>query len=124
MSDSTPTAYFSIRNTLLKQSDQLAGVPEPDRPAVLNAALEAVPVASELLRPYPTLFADGESSASRLAFSCLSAAATFPDATRDQVADLGALTVILFGLDDIADNIAGTWTPDDIVALFAHLSSA
>ncbi|MGW2153736.1 terpene synthase family protein [Nonomuraea sp. NPDC001699] len=123
MPDSSPPAYFSIRNTLLKQSDQLAGVPEPDRAAVLATALEAVPVAAGFLRPYSTLFAEGDSSASRLAFSCLSAAATFPDAARDEVAELGTLTAILFGLDDIADNIAGSWSPDDVLAIFGRLSS-
>ncbi|MER6578518.1 terpene synthase family protein [Nonomuraea sp. NPDC001023] len=123
MSDSASPAYFGIRNTLLKQSDQLAGVPEPDRAAVLGNALEAVPVAAGFLRPYSALFADGDSSASRLAFSCLSAAATFPQAGRDEVAELGTLTAILFGLDDIADNIAGSWTPDDIVRIFGLLSA-
>lgn len=119
-------AYFAIRNDLadqlLEQSHQLAGVPEPDRGDVLNAALDAVPEVRRLLLPYTALFADGDSAASRLAFSCLSAAATFPHARREQIADLGALSTILFGVDDIADNVAGDWTDRDIVALFRRLS--
>ncbi|MEV6153595.1 terpene synthase family protein [Nonomuraea sp. NPDC052129] len=125
MSDPEDRAYFGIRNDLadrlLKGSHQLAGVPEGDRGAVLRAALDAVPEAAGLLRPFPVLFADGESSASRLAFSCLSAAATFPLARRDQIAELGALTAILFGLDDIADGIAGDWSDRDFTAFIARL---
>ncbi|MFD1939461.1 terpene synthase family protein [Nonomuraea mangrovi] len=125
MSGPSPEAYFGIRNDLadrlLKGSHQLAGVPSQDRGAVLRAALDAVPEAAALLRPYPVLFADGESSASRLAFSCLSAAATFPRARRDQIADLGALTAILFGVDDIADSIAGEWSEHGFEAFFAEL---
>lgn len=125
MSDPGGHAYFGIRNDLadrlLKGSHQLAGVPERDRGAVLRAALDAVPEAAGLLRPFPVLFADGESSASRLAFSCLSAAATFPLARRDQIAELGALTAILFGLDDIADGIAGDWSDRDFTAFITRL---
>lgn len=125
MSDPGGHAYFGIRNDLadrlLKGSHQLAGVLEGDRGAVLRAALDAVPEAAGLLRPFPVLFADGESSASRLAFSCLSAAATFPLARRDQIAELGALTAILFGLDDIADGIAGDWSDNDFTAFIARL---
>jgi hypothetical protein len=117
MSEPGPAAYFEIHNgladSLLKGSHQLAGVPEPDRHTVLRAALDAVPEAATLLRPFPVLYADGENSASRLAFSCLSAAATFPGARRDQIADLGALTAILFGLDDVADGISGQWSDHD-----------
>ncbi|MFG1699472.1 terpene synthase family protein [Nonomuraea sp. NPDC049309] len=119
------SAYFDIRNDLadrlLKASHQLAGVPEQDRAAVLTAALDAVPEADQLLRPHTTLFADGDSVSSRLAFSCLSAAATFPAARRDQIADLGALTAVLFGMDDIADSIAGDWTDADVDAFFARI---
>ncbi|MFG3436681.1 terpene synthase family protein [Nonomuraea sp. NPDC047897] len=125
MSGPDPQGYFVIRNeladSLLKGSHQLAGVPEADRGRVLRAALEVVPEAAALLRPYPVLYADGESSASRLAFSCLSAAATFPDAARHRVADLGVLTMILFGIDDIADGIAGEGAEDEQAALFAAL---
>ncbi|MEU0567986.1 terpene synthase family protein [Nonomuraea sp. NPDC005983] len=125
MSGPSQRAYFDIRNdladSLLKGSHQLAGVPEQDRGLVLRTALVTVTKAAELLRPYPALYADGESSASRLAFSCLSAAATFPRARRDQIADLGALTTILFGVDDIADSIAGEWSEDDFAAFFAEL---
>ncbi|MEU7898893.1 terpene synthase family protein [Nonomuraea sp. NPDC049152] len=125
MSGPSPETYFGIRNDLadrlLKGSHQLAGVPSQDRGVVLRAALGAVPEAAALLRPYPVLFADGEGSASRLAFSCLSAAATFPRAHRDQIADLGALTAILFGVDDIADSIAGQWSEHDFAAFFAEL---
>ncbi|GAA2204857.1 hypothetical protein GCM10009850_005790 [Nonomuraea monospora] len=121
------SAYFGIRNDLadqlLEQSHQLAGVPEQDRGDVLKAALDAVPEVEGLLRPYTSLFADGNSAASRLAFSCLSAAATFPHARREQIADLGALSTILFGVDDITDNIAGNWTDRDIVALFRDLAA-
>ncbi|MEV0821559.1 terpene synthase family protein [Nonomuraea rubra] len=121
------SAYFDIRNDLadrlLEQSHQLAGVPEQDRGAVLEAALDAVPEVERLLRPYASLFADGNSAASRLAFSCLSAAATFPHARREQIADLGALSTILFGVDDITDNLAGDWTDRDIVVLFGDLAS-
>jgi hypothetical protein len=124
-SDPRHQDYFAIRNDvvdgLLKGSHQLAGVPAESRGAVLRAALDAVPEAAELLRPYPILYADGESSASRLAFSCLSAAATFPDAGRAEIADLGALTVILFGIDDIADGVAGHRTEHDHVAFYAEL---
>ncbi|MFC4014490.1 terpene synthase family protein [Nonomuraea purpurea] len=126
MSDPAST-YFSIRNDLadrlLARSHQMAGVPEADRGAVLQAALDAVPEAARLLRPYTALFADGDSAASRLAFSCLSAAATFPRARREQIADLGSLTAILFGVDDIADNVAGASTPGDVAALFQRLSA-
>ncbi|MEV4063187.1 terpene synthase family protein [Nonomuraea dietziae] len=125
MSGPGPEAYFEIRNDLadglLKGSHQLAGVPETDRATVLRAALDAVPEASAMLRPYPVLFADGESSASRVAFSCLSAAATFPRGTRGRLADLGALTAILFGIDDIADGIAGEWSEGEVSAFFAEL---
>ncbi|MFE3453126.1 terpene synthase family protein [Nonomuraea sp. NPDC059194] len=127
MSGPSPEAYFDIRNDLadrlLKGSHQLAGVPEPDRAAVLRAALDAVPEAATLLRSSPVLYADGESSASRLAFSCLSAAATFPRAPRDQIADLGALTAILFGVDDIADSVAGQWSERDFAAFSGALPS-
>ncbi|UBU10393.1 terpene synthase family protein [Nonomuraea gerenzanensis] len=126
MIDPAP-AYFGIRNDLadqlLEQSHQLAGVPEQDRGDVLDAALGAVPEVERLLRPHASLFADGNSAASRLAFSCLSAAATFPDAPRERIADLGALSTILFGVDDITDNIAGEWTDRDIVALFGDLAA-
>ncbi|MEQ4722732.1 terpene synthase family protein [Nonomuraea sp. B19D2] len=108
---------------LLRGAHQLAGVPEEDRGAVLRAGLDAVPEAAGLVRPYTSLFADGDSSASRLAFSCLSAAATFPHARPDQIADLGTLITILFGIDDIADNIAGQWTHRDITAFFEQLCS-
>ncbi|MBB6348838.1 terpene synthase family protein [Nonomuraea muscovyensis] len=125
MTGPNPQSYFAIRNdladNLLKGSHQLAGVPEASRGAVLRAALDAVPEAAGLLRPYPVLYADGESSASRLAFSCLSAAATFPEAGRDQIADLGALTAILFGVDDIADGIAGEWSADEFAAFVERL---
>ncbi|GAA3470693.1 terpene synthase family protein [Nonomuraea roseola] len=124
MSGPDPEAYFEIRNDLadglLKGSHQLAGVPETDRATVLRAALDAVPEASAMLRPFPVLFADGGSSASRLAFSCLSAAATFPRATRGRLAELGALTTILFGVDDIADSIAGQWSEREVAAFFAQ----
>ncbi|MEV4468522.1 terpene synthase family protein [Nonomuraea salmonea] len=124
MSDPS-SAYFDIRNDLadrlLKASHQLAGVPGRDRAAVLTAALDAVPEADRLLRPHTTLFADGDSASSRLAFSCLSAAATFPAATRDQIADLGALTAVLFGMDDIADSIAGDWSDADVDAFFGRI---
>ncbi|WP_043629342.1 terpene synthase family protein [Nonomuraea candida] len=124
MSDPT-SAYFGIRNDLadrlLKASHQLAGVPEGDRGAVLAAALDAVPEADVLLRPHTSLFADGGSASSRLAFSCLSAAATFPAARRDQIADLGALTAVLFGMDDIADSIAGDWSDGDVAAFFGRI---
>ncbi|WP_214319775.1 terpene synthase family protein [Nonomuraea sediminis] len=119
--------YFDIRNeladTLLAGSHQLAGVPERDRGKVLRAAVEAVPKAAEMLRSYPALYADGTGSASRLAFSCLSAAATFPDGTRDEIADLGALTVILFGVDDIADSVVGRRSAADFADLFGALVS-
>lgn len=125
MSGLTPQGYFVIRNeladSLLKGSHQLAGVPEPDRRRVLHTALEVVPEAAEHLRPYPVLYADGESSASRLAFSCLSAAATFPDAAREQIIDLAVLTMILFGIDDIADGVAGPSAERDHGAIFAAL---
>ncbi|MEU6715312.1 terpene synthase family protein [Nonomuraea sp. NPDC046802] len=125
MSDSTPSEYFGIGNEvvdrLLHGSHQLAGVPDEDRSVVLRAALDAVSEAAELVRPHPDLFADGDSSASRLSFSCLSAAATFPHARPDQIADLGMLTTILFGVDDIADNIAGQWSHGDINAFFREL---
>ncbi|MET9338755.1 terpene synthase family protein [Nonomuraea sp. NPDC003804] len=125
MSGTSPEAYFGIRNPLadrlLQSSHQLAGVPEADRGVVLRAALDAVPEAAALLRPFPVLFADGESSASRLAFSCLTTAATFPRARRDQIADLAALTAILFGVDDIADSIAGQWSESDFTAFFTRL---
>ncbi|MEV1176573.1 terpene synthase family protein [Nonomuraea sp. NPDC049784] len=125
MSDPALSGYFSISNDLvdrlLRGSHQLAGVPEEDRSGVLRAALDAVPEAAELVRPYPHLLADGDSSASRLAFSCLSAAATFPQARPDQIADLGTLIAILFGFDDIADNIAGQWSHRDIAAFFEQL---
>ncbi|MFI7614557.1 terpene synthase family protein [Nonomuraea terrae] len=124
VSDST-SAYFGIRNDLadrlLKASHQLAGVPQQDRAAVLTAALDAVPEAASLLNPHTALFAEGDSDSSRLAFSCLSAAATFPSAARDQIADLGALTAVLFGMDDIADSIAGDWTDRDVEAFFARV---
>ncbi|MEV0612917.1 hypothetical protein AB0I81_06295 [Nonomuraea sp. NPDC050404] len=127
MNDHT-AAYFDIRNDLadrlLEQSHQLAGVPEQDRGDVLRAALDSVPDAARLLRPYGALFPDGNSAASRLAFSCLSAAATFPRAGKEQITDLGTLSTILFGVDDIADNVAGDWTDRDIVALFGRLSGA
>lgn len=117
--------YFGIRNDLADRlmagSHQLAGVPEPDRGPVLRAAVEAVPLAADWLRPFPALFAEGDSSASRLAFSCLSAAATFPRAELDQIASLGALTTILFGVDDIADGIAGSWSDRDFAAFFQRL---
>lgn len=117
--------YFDIRNdladSLLKGSHQLAGVPGEDRGIVLRAALDAVPEAAGLMRSYPVLFPDGESSASRLAFSCLAAAATFPLARRDQIADLGVLSAILFGVDDIADSVAGRWSERDFAALCAEL---
>lgn len=126
MADST-SAYFTIRNDLadqlLERSHQLAGVPEQDRGHILKAALDAVPEVERLLRPYAALFAEGDSTASRLAFSCLSAAATFPRARESQIADLGALSSILFGVDDIADNVAGDWTDRDVIALFQRLSS-
>ncbi|TMR96212.1 terpene synthase family protein [Nonomuraea basaltis] len=125
MSDADPSGYFSIRNDvvdrLLQGAHRLAGVPEEHRSAVLRAAAEAVSDAAELLRPYTGLFADGDSAASRLSFSCLSAAATFPHAPPDQIADLGALTAILFGIDDIADDIAGQWSHRDVAAFFARL---
>ncbi|MGI5288896.1 terpene synthase family protein [Nonomuraea polychroma] len=125
MSDAA--AYFAIHNDLadrlLKRSHQLAGVPEQDRSAVLNAALDAVSLAERMLRPHTALFADGDSAASRLAFSCLSAAATFPRAGRDEIADLGALTAILFGLDDLADNVAGHSSDRDVVELFGRLAA-
>ncbi|MFB9630674.1 terpene synthase family protein [Nonomuraea helvata] len=98
-------------------------MPEEDRSTVLRAALDAVPEADRLVRPYASLFAEGDSSASRLAFSCLSAAATFPHARADQIADLGTLITILFGIDDIADNIAGQWSHSDITAFFEQLCS-
>lgn len=127
MSDAGPSGYFSIRNDvvdrLLQGSHRLAGVPEKDRGAVLRAAAGAVPEAEGLLRPSTGLFADGDSTASRLSFSCLSAAATFPHARPDQIADLGALTTILFGIDDIADDIAGRWSHGDVAAFFARLSA-
>src|SRR5437868_11891521 len=117
--------YFGIRNDLadrlLAGSHQLAGVPEPDRGPVLRAALAAVPLAAEWLRPFPALYAEGDSSASRLAFSCLSAAATFPRSPVDQVAALGALTTILFGVDDVADGIAGDWSDADFATFFQTL---
>ncbi|WP_219463590.1 terpene synthase family protein [Nonomuraea rhizosphaerae] len=120
-------SYFDIRNELadklLKGSHQLAGVPEEDRGAVLRAALDVVPLATDLLRPFPALYADGQSSASRVAFSCLSAAATFPFAPREQIADLGVLTVILFGVDDIADGVAGEWSDDDLTAFLERLGT-
>lgn len=129
MSSTNPRSYFAIRNdladTLLKGSHQLAGVPEGSRGAVLRTALDAVPEAAGSLRAHPVLYADGESSASRLAFSCLSAAATFPDASLDRIAHLGALTVILFGVDDLADGTAGgsgTWSEHDLSAFFARLA--
>ncbi|MGV9304087.1 terpene synthase family protein [Nonomuraea sp. NPDC003727] len=125
MSGSDAEAYFGIRNDLadrlLTGSHQLAGVPAEDREVVLRAALDAADEAAALLRPYPVLYADGRSSASRLAFSCLSAAATFPHARRDQIADLGALTTILFGVDDIADSIAGQWSEPEVAAFFTEL---
>ncbi|WP_336205448.1 terpene synthase family protein [Nonomuraea sp. LPB2021202275-12-8] len=125
MSGLGPPAYFELRNdladSLLRGSHQLAGVPRADRDGVLQAALDAVPEAAALLRPYPALYADGESSASRLAFSCLSAAATFPLAGHERIADLGALTVILFGVDDIADSVAGEWSEQDFSAFSAEL---
>lgn len=128
MSELNPAAYFEIHNSLadslLKGSHQLAGVPEADRPAVLRAALDAVPEAAALLRPFPVLYADGENSASRLAFSCLSAAATFPGARRDQIADLGALTAVLFGLDDVADGISGQWSDRDFTLFVERLRAA
>ncbi|HEX4811465.1 MAG TPA: terpene synthase family protein [Nonomuraea sp.] len=98
-------------------------MPEQDRSTVLNAALDAASLAERLLRPHAALFADGDSSASRLAFSCLSAAATFPSTGRDEIADLGALTAILFGLDDLADNVAGPASDRDIVELFGRLAA-
>ncbi|MCK2217163.1 terpene synthase family protein [Actinomadura sp. ATCC 31491] len=146
MSDSSP-AYFTIHNQLadrlLDRSHQLAGVPAGDRDAVLATALDAVPRAAALLRPYNRLFPDGDSSASRLAFSCLSAAATFPRADAGRVADLGTLTTILFGVDDIADGITGGITdgpaggvaggltagsggvsPDGVAELFDRMAAA
>ncbi|MGW0805330.1 terpene synthase family protein [Nonomuraea sp. NPDC002799] len=127
MHDPAPSEYFSITNDvadrLLRGSHQLAGVPEGDRSLVLRAALDAVPEAAGLIGPTAGLFADGDSSASRLSFSCLSAAATFPHARRDQIADLGALTAILFGIDDITDNIAGQWSRHDISAFFGQLGA-
>jgi hypothetical protein len=108
---------------LLNRSHQLAGVPERDRSTVLSAALDSVPLGERLLRPYTSLFADGDNSASRLAFSCLSAAATFPRAGRNEIADLGTLTAILFGLDDIADNVAGHSSDRDVVELFDRLAA-
>ncbi|MEU6780088.1 hypothetical protein ABZ912_12850 [Nonomuraea angiospora] len=106
---------------LLHGSHQLAGVPDEDRSGVLRTALDAVPEAAGLVRPYPDLLADGDSAASRLAFSCLSAAATFPRARPDQIADLGTMITILFAFDDIADNIAGQWSHHDITAFFKQL---
>ncbi|SPL90848.1 unnamed protein product [[Actinomadura] parvosata subsp. kistnae] len=121
------SAYFNIRNhladELLERSHQLAGVPEQDRGAVLEAALDSVPDVRDFLRPYPALFADGDSSASRLAFSCLAAAATFPRAPRRRIADLGALSTILFGVDDITDRVAQDGTDQDAGELFRELSS-
>ncbi|MEO3869902.1 terpene synthase family protein [Nonomuraea sp. B12E4] len=120
-------AYFGIRNDLadrlLKASHQLAGVPQQNRSGVLAAALDAVPEAAQLLRPYPILFADGDSAASRLAYSCLTASATFPGARRDQIADLGALTMILFGMDDVADGIAGDWSDHEVGAFFESIGA-
>ncbi|MEV4113569.1 terpene synthase family protein [Nonomuraea sp. NPDC049695] len=98
-------------------------MPQQDRGDVLKAALDSVPDVARRLRPYSALFTDGDSSASRLAFSCLSAAATFPRGRREQIADLGALSTILFGVDDIADNVAGDWTDRDVAALFDRLSA-
>ncbi|NUW37814.1 hypothetical protein HTZ77_41415 [Nonomuraea sp. SMC257] len=110
MTGTDPQAYFGIRNELadklLKGAGRLAGVPEDSRARVLRAALDAVPEAAGPLRAYPALYADGESSASRLAFSCLSAAATFPDGPRGTIAELGALTAVLFAVDDLADGVA------------------
>jgi hypothetical protein len=106
---------------LLHGAHQLAGVPDEDRSGVLQAALAAVPEATGLVRPYPDLLADSDSAASRLAFSCLSAAATFPRARPDQIADLGTMITILFAFDDIADNIAGQWSHHDITAFFERL---
>ncbi|NUW46544.1 terpene synthase family protein [Nonomuraea rhodomycinica] len=110
MTGTDPQAYFGIRNELadklLKGADQLAGVPEESRARVLRAALDAVPEAAGPLRAYSALYADGRSSASRLAFSCLSAAATFPDGPRGTIAELGALTAVLFAVDDLADGVA------------------
>ncbi|GAA2317149.1 hypothetical protein GCM10010149_81640 [Nonomuraea roseoviolacea subsp. roseoviolacea] len=110
MTGTDPQAYFGIRNELadklLRGADQLAGVPAESRARVLRAALDAVPEAAGPLRAYPALYADGESSASRLAFSCLSAAATFPGAPRGTIAELGALTAVLFAVDDLADGVA------------------
>ncbi|WP_188187733.1 terpene synthase family protein [Nonomuraea sp. SYSU D8015] len=126
---STPNsgAYFGIRNDLadrlLAGSHQLAGVPEPDRSTVLDAALDAVPEAVRLLRPHAPSLADGDHAASRLAFSCLSAAASFPRAPRSQIAELGVLAAILFGVDDIADNVAAPASPHDVAALFGRLSA-
>ncbi|GAA1645913.1 hypothetical protein GCM10009733_048820 [Nonomuraea maheshkhaliensis] len=133
------SVYFHIHNDLadqlLQQSHQLAGVPPEDRGGILRAALDSAPDVARLLSPYTALFADGDSAGSRLAFSCLSAAATFPGARREQIADLGALSTILFGVDDITDNVAGNvtgnvtgnvaggWTHQDVVALFRRLSS-
>lgn len=88
---------------------------------MLRTALDAVPEGAELVRPYPNLLADGDSGASRLAFSCLSAAATFPRARPEQIADLGTMITILFGFDDIADNIAGQWSHHDISDFFRQL---
>lgn len=121
------SVYFRIHNDLadqlLRQSHQLAGVPPEDRGGILRTALDSAPDVARLLSPYTALFADGDSAGSRLAFSCLSAAATFPGARREQTADLGALSTILFGVDDITDNVAGEWTDRDVTALFRRLSS-
>ncbi|WP_165974756.1 terpene synthase family protein [Nonomuraea deserti] len=126
MTDHAALDYFSIRNDLtdrlLVKSHQLAGVPEQDRSVVLAAAVGSVPEAARLLSSSTSLFPDGDSASSRLAFSCLSAAATFPRASRGQIADLGALTTILFGVDDIADGVAGAWSDRDVATLFGRLA--
>ncbi|RAY15860.1 hypothetical protein DPM19_08850 [Actinomadura craniellae] len=125
MVQSDRRSYFDIHNavvgSVLPDAHPLKGIPVEDLDAVLDGAVATTRSVSELLRPYSVLYPDGRRTESRLAFCCLSAAATFPGAAIDVLTDMAALTMLLFGVDDVTDEIVESCTDEQFESFTTDL---
>jgi hypothetical protein len=112
-----PQDYYDIANEVQQQAgvSELSGIPKLDQATVLEVAQKIYPFVEEWTQLYAVLRL--KPIQRRLAATCLANAAMCPDAELTAIIASTKFSILMWLIDDLADNIIGSWTQPQVMAM-------